>query len=187
MFPREWYGWHFPEMGKIITDNLVYAKTIKAIGMRNNTQHCKGLEDIMPEEVEKELRQAAEISMGTEITEDDLTNIFELADRVIELSEYRYEIAMEDHQVFSNRSSIFDLNFAELPWRIILNSVWRQLPPTWHIWSVFPIYIIHYLSTGWRTRWRSFNFTCWVFDESRETPRIHYPNFRSWEGFVPCS
>lgn len=24
---REWYGWHFPEMTKIVTDNIAYAKT----------------------------------------------------------------------------------------------------------------------------------------------------------------
>ena len=29
---REWYGWHFPEMGKIVSDNLVYSRTVKAIG-----------------------------------------------------------------------------------------------------------------------------------------------------------
>lgn len=23
---REWYGWHFPELGKIITDHAAYAK-----------------------------------------------------------------------------------------------------------------------------------------------------------------
>lgn len=23
---REWYGWHFPELGKIITDHTAYAK-----------------------------------------------------------------------------------------------------------------------------------------------------------------
>lgn len=26
---REWYGWHFPEMGKIVQDNIIYAKTVK--------------------------------------------------------------------------------------------------------------------------------------------------------------
>ena len=30
---REWYGWHFPELGKIVTDNLVYARTVKTLGM----------------------------------------------------------------------------------------------------------------------------------------------------------
>jgi RNA processing factor Prp31 len=29
---QEWYGWHFPEMAKIITDNIAYAKVIKAMG-----------------------------------------------------------------------------------------------------------------------------------------------------------
>ena len=29
---REWYGWHFPELNKIVTDNLTYARTVKAIG-----------------------------------------------------------------------------------------------------------------------------------------------------------
>lgn len=29
---REWYGWHFPELGKILTDNLEYIKTIKTLG-----------------------------------------------------------------------------------------------------------------------------------------------------------
>ena len=23
---REWFGWHFPEMGKIVTDNIAFAK-----------------------------------------------------------------------------------------------------------------------------------------------------------------
>lgn len=75
-----------------MTDNLVYAQTIKAIGIRSNTQHCKALSEIVPEDIERELRQAAEISMGTEITEEDLVNIMELADRVIELCEYRYTL-----------------------------------------------------------------------------------------------
>jgi nucleolar protein 58 len=26
---REWYGWHFPEMGRIVTDNIFYAKVRK--------------------------------------------------------------------------------------------------------------------------------------------------------------
>lgn len=32
---REWYGWHFPELGKILTDNLEYVKTIKNLGRLN--------------------------------------------------------------------------------------------------------------------------------------------------------
>jgi RNA processing factor Prp31 len=29
---REWYGWHFPELGKIITDNIAFVKTVRIIG-----------------------------------------------------------------------------------------------------------------------------------------------------------
>lgn len=32
---REWYGWHFPELGKILTDNLVFVRVIKLVGMFN--------------------------------------------------------------------------------------------------------------------------------------------------------
>jgi nucleolar protein 58 len=25
---KEWYSWHFPELAKIVTDNIVYAKAV---------------------------------------------------------------------------------------------------------------------------------------------------------------
>ncbi|CAH8341048.1 unnamed protein product [Eruca vesicaria subsp. sativa] len=33
---REWYGWHFPELAKIISDNILYAKSDKLMGNRVN-------------------------------------------------------------------------------------------------------------------------------------------------------
>lgn len=36
---REWYGWHFPELGKIVTDNIAYAKTVQAIGKNSVEFH----------------------------------------------------------------------------------------------------------------------------------------------------
>ena len=32
MRAREWYGWHFPELGKILTDNNQYVRTVLAMG-----------------------------------------------------------------------------------------------------------------------------------------------------------
>ncbi len=29
------YGWHFPEMSKIVTDNIQYGKAVKLMGMRD--------------------------------------------------------------------------------------------------------------------------------------------------------
>ena len=31
---REWYGWHFPELSKIVQDNIQFAKTVKLMGPR---------------------------------------------------------------------------------------------------------------------------------------------------------
>lgn len=88
---KEWYGWHFPEMGKIITDNIAYAKVIRAVGFRTNTS-ASDLSEILPEEIEQTLKAAAEISMGTEISESDMEHIWSLCDQVIAISEYRAQL-----------------------------------------------------------------------------------------------
>lgn len=88
---REWYGWHFPELGKIITDNIAFVKTVRIIGTREFTA-TSDLSDILPEEVEAKVKEAAEISMGTEISEDDIQNIQHLCDQVIEISSYRSQL-----------------------------------------------------------------------------------------------
>lgn len=88
---REWYGWHFPELGKIITDNIAFVKTVKIIGTRDNTG-SSDLSDILPEDVEERVKEAAEISMGTEISDDDIINIQNLCDQVIEITSYRAQL-----------------------------------------------------------------------------------------------
>lgn len=85
---REWYGWHFPEMGKIVVENGSYAKAVDRMGMRNRAAELD-FTDVLPEETEAELKQAAQISMGTEISEEDVVNIRALCAQVISLSEYR--------------------------------------------------------------------------------------------------
>lgn len=85
---REWYGWHFPEMGKIITENAAYAKAVQKMGVRTAAADCD-FTDIVSEQVDEELKQAAQISMGTEISEEDVINIRALCDQVISLTQYR--------------------------------------------------------------------------------------------------
>ncbi|KAL8432052.1 hypothetical protein Efla_003493 [Eimeria flavescens] len=89
---KEWYGWHFPEMSKIITDNLTYAKAVKVVGFRQNAKNAD-LEKLLPDEICAEVRMSAETSMGTEMTEEDLLHINSLACRVEELVEYRANLA----------------------------------------------------------------------------------------------
>ncbi|KAL2591887.1 hypothetical protein AAZV13_12G036300 [Glycine max] len=88
---REWYGWHFPELTKIIQDNILYARAVKLMGDRVNAANLD-FSEILPEEVEAELKEASVISMGTEIGELDLANIRELCDQVLSLSEYRAQL-----------------------------------------------------------------------------------------------
>ncbi|KFG36835.1 putative nucleolar protein 5, partial [Toxoplasma gondii FOU] len=47
---KEWYGWHFPELSKIVTDNLIYAKTVQLVGFRSNTRNVE-LSPLLPDEV----------------------------------------------------------------------------------------------------------------------------------------
>ncbi|KAJ7568424.1 hypothetical protein O6H91_01G032300 [Diphasiastrum complanatum] len=88
---REWYGWHFPELGKIIQDNIQYAKAVKLMGNRTNGSNLD-FSGILAEEVESELKEAVVISMGTEVSDQDMVNIKALCDQVIALSEYRAQL-----------------------------------------------------------------------------------------------
>lgn len=90
---REWYGWHFPEMGKIVTENLAYAKVVRLMGLKTKAKETDFSEVGVPEEIASEVKSAAETSMGTEITDEDLGNIKTLSERVIELTEYRASLS----------------------------------------------------------------------------------------------
>ncbi|KAL3079006.1 hypothetical protein niasHS_014788 [Heterodera schachtii] len=106
---REWYGWHFPEVGKLIADAQAYAKCVKAIGMKANAQNAD-LSAILPEELAEKVRQEAEISMGTDISELDLIHIVELCDQIIELAQYRAQL----HDYLKNRMNALAPNLTVL-------------------------------------------------------------------------
>lgn len=89
---KEWYGWHFPEMAKIISDNVAYAKVIRHMGFRTNASSTS-FEHILPEDLELTLKAAAEISMGTEISDSDIGHIHQLCDQVISISQYRTQLS----------------------------------------------------------------------------------------------
>lgn len=92
---REWYSWHFPEMSKIITDNSAYARAVILIGMRTTVKDLtiEQMSEVMPEEIAEQVKEAAEISMGTEILKDDETHLKTLSRSVVEISDYRANLA----------------------------------------------------------------------------------------------
>lgn len=89
---REWYGWHFPELSKIIPDHMTYVKTILALGMRTSAATTDLSEVIEDEETQNKVKEYAEISMGTDIADEDLENIHVLCQNIVGLTEYRAEL-----------------------------------------------------------------------------------------------
>ena len=63
---REWYGWHFPEMGKVVTDNLAYVRTVQKMGMRVNAASTD-LSEILPEEVEVAVKVNADLYLPLDL------------------------------------------------------------------------------------------------------------------------
>ncbi|CCD24871.1 RNA-processing protein NOP58 NDAI_0E00550 [Naumovozyma dairenensis CBS 421] len=89
---KEWYGWHFPELAKIVTDSVAYARLILTMGVRSKASETD-MSEILPEEIEERVKTAAEVSMGTEITQIDLDNIKCLADQIVEFAAYREQLS----------------------------------------------------------------------------------------------
>jgi len=89
---KEWYGWHFPEMQGIVSDNVQYSRLVMLCGLRSafsENDISKILDDKI---IETNLKEAAEVSMGTEVSDLDIINIQALAEQVISMTEYRIQL-----------------------------------------------------------------------------------------------
>jgi len=89
---KEWYGWHFPEMQRIVSDNAEYAKVILACGFRTEFKNTDMSQIFEDETIQAALKEAAEVSMGTEIADLDIINIKSLAEQVLSMTEYRIQL-----------------------------------------------------------------------------------------------
>lgn len=90
---REWYGWHFPELIKIVSDNYTYCKLVLAIGDKKSLNDDK-LHDIaalVGEDGEKAqaIIDAAKVSMGLDISAADLEIVHGFAEAVVKQAENR--------------------------------------------------------------------------------------------------
>jgi nucleolar protein 56 len=92
---REWYSWHFPELVKIVNDNYLYAKVAKYVENKSELSEDKleGLIEILGDEDKaKEILEAAKASMGQDLSDIDLINVKQFAQRVMDLAEYRKKL-----------------------------------------------------------------------------------------------
>lgn len=93
---REWYGWHFPELVKVVSDNHTYAKL--ALHIRDKqTLSEDSLHDLAAivdddEATAQSIIDAARVSMGQDISEEDMDNVMAFAKRVVSLTTYRKSV-----------------------------------------------------------------------------------------------
>ncbi|KAJ8520136.1 hypothetical protein ONZ45_g3018 [Pleurotus djamor] len=93
---REWYGYHFPELVKIVPDNQQYARVAQFIGDKDalNEDKLPDLAAILGDDmtVAQNILDAARGSMGSSLSEIDMLNINAFAIRVVSLAEYRQSL-----------------------------------------------------------------------------------------------
>jgi nucleolar protein 56 len=81
---------------KIVNDNYQYAKLAKLIRNKSNLseEQLDGMAEVLDgdESTAKQILDAARASMGTDISDIDMINIENFADRVISLAEYRKKL-----------------------------------------------------------------------------------------------
>ncbi|KAL3426278.1 Nucleolar protein 56 [Phlyctema vagabunda] len=111
---REWYGWHFPELVRIVSDNHTYAKLALLIGDKKSLTD-ESLHDIAAVvnddgDIAQAIIDAARVSMGQDISDADMENVSAFANRVVKLAEYRKSL----FQYLVNKMSIVAPNLAAL-------------------------------------------------------------------------
>lgn len=90
---REWYGYHYPELVKLVPDNHMYAQVAKFIGHKESLDEEKlpELQLLVGDDatLAQNILDGARGSMGSTLSEIDMMNINMFAERVVSLSDYR--------------------------------------------------------------------------------------------------
>jgi nucleolar protein 56 len=94
---RENYGWHFPELSKIVSNNEQYAKAVLAIGDKSKLSE-DDLHDLAAvvgddETVAQAIIRAARTSMGRDLSEADFEIVMAFAKRTASLAAYRKSLS----------------------------------------------------------------------------------------------
>ncbi|KAI0715662.1 Nop-domain-containing protein [Cerioporus squamosus] len=99
---REWYGYHFPELVKLVPDNYQYARTAQFIGAKEslNEEKLPELAALLDdnETLAQNILDAARGSMGATLSEFDIMNVGMFATRVVSLAEYRKSLQVYLHE-----------------------------------------------------------------------------------------
>ncbi|GAA5940881.1 snoRNP complex protein NOP56 [Sporobolomyces koalae] len=111
---REWYGWHFPELVRIVPDNYQYAKVIHLLGDKSQLTEeiLEPLTELLGDNdvLARNILDASRASMGTDISPVDHINIKNFATRVIHLYDYRKSL----QKYLSDKMGVVAPNLASL-------------------------------------------------------------------------
>jgi nucleolar protein 56 len=92
----EWYGWHFPELIKIVADNYTYSRLVIFIKDKKtlNNEQLHDLAALVSDdqEIAQSIIDAARMSMGQDISGADIENICTFAAKVVSLADFRRSI-----------------------------------------------------------------------------------------------
>ncbi|KAM4613920.1 nucleolar protein 56 [Polymixia lowei] len=92
---REWYGYHFPELIKVVPENSTYCRLAQLIGNRKelSEESLESLEEVVMDSAKAQaILDASRSSMGMDISPIDLINIERFSCRVVSLAAYRLEL-----------------------------------------------------------------------------------------------
>ena len=90
---REWYGWHFPELKNVTSDNLLFAQIVLAMGFKENATKTNFDELKLSPQMVDEIHKLSKTSIGTELSDSDLQCIQDLATQVVQLIEFKNQIS----------------------------------------------------------------------------------------------
>lgn len=96
---KEWFGWHFPELSKIVTDNATFVRVVSLIENKENVIENynnqesdlkeKLIEIVLEPEIADRIFEAARSSMGSELSEIDAINIRAFCQKLNGMYNYR--------------------------------------------------------------------------------------------------
>lgn len=111
---REWYSWHFPELIKIVSENQQYSKLVLFIGDKKTLSDEKlhALAELVDDDeaIAKSIIDAARVSMGRDLSDQDMENVLSFADRSVRLSKYRKDL----HNYLISKMGVVAPNLATL-------------------------------------------------------------------------
>ena len=93
---REWYSWHFPELIRIVSDNPTYCRLALFIGdkkrLTDDDLHELAAQVNDDADIAQAIINVAKVSMGQDLSENDMETVTDFSAKVVKLSEYRKQL-----------------------------------------------------------------------------------------------